>query len=403
MRCPKCGGYRFNSDDICLDCGYSIPITKPPAWWGAKDFQSPASSNIINGKDDESSSNTSPILEICPRCNKKSFFWNEHSQLYECLNLECKYTSADKTPVELERCPFCHERALFWNNHYQIYECLKCDNRLIKARDQHGKAIESSCPFCGKSEGLLYQTDLKSWRCTLCSKTFLNPRGIERLQDTLGKFRAINNEPFLFSKVLPCAYHPDRESVDACLSCGKKVCRFCKTIINDRTYCPECVEKINDPTKKGVPDDTPTPGFLDCPECETKSLFWNERCDFYECRHCRRSFTKSQYEYRKTEEYKKSATIQVTSPNWLSHPQASMGIRWSWVFIILLSIFGIIFIVYPLNLILSHRLNMYVGLGIIVIGAILILRNLSAMKKRYLYKNATSGQIISTIIWLAII
>lgn len=41
MRCPKCGGYSFDSDDRCLNCGYTPPAPKPPAWWGSKQWQIP--------------------------------------------------------------------------------------------------------------------------------------------------------------------------------------------------------------------------------------------------------------------------------------------------------------------------------------------------------------------------
>ena len=41
-----------------------------------------------------------------------------------------------------------------------------------------------------------------------------------------------------------CAYHPDREPVGACVSCGKLICVECKTVVRDKIYCNPCVEKI---------------------------------------------------------------------------------------------------------------------------------------------------------------
>lgn len=51
-----------------------------------------------------------------------------------------------------------------------------------------------------------------------------------------------------------CAYHPDREPVGACVSCGKLICVECKTIIKDKIYCNPCVEKI---FAQGIPDSKP--------------------------------------------------------------------------------------------------------------------------------------------------
>lgn len=31
-----------------------------------------------------------PILQYCPRCKRKSLFWNRYNKKFECLNLDCK-------------------------------------------------------------------------------------------------------------------------------------------------------------------------------------------------------------------------------------------------------------------------------------------------------------------------
>jgi uncharacterized integral membrane protein len=43
---------------------------------------------------------------------------------------------------------------------------------------------------------------------------------------------------------MKCAYHPDREPVGACVSCGKLICVECKTEIAGKMYCNPCVEKM---------------------------------------------------------------------------------------------------------------------------------------------------------------
>jgi len=41
-----------------------------------------------------------------------------------------------------------------------------------------------------------------------------------------------------------CAYHPKREAVGACVSCGKLVCAECKTVLAEKIYCNPCAEKM---------------------------------------------------------------------------------------------------------------------------------------------------------------
>jgi DNA-directed RNA polymerase subunit RPC12/RpoP len=53
---------------------------------------------------------------------------------------------------------------------------------------------------------------------------------------------------------MDCAYHPDREPVGACVSCGKLICVECKTVMKEKIYCNPCAERI---FIKNVPDELP--------------------------------------------------------------------------------------------------------------------------------------------------
>lgn len=53
---------------------------------------------------------------------------------------------------------------------------------------------------------------------------------------------------------MPCAYHPDRESVDTCSDCGKEICKFCKTTVDTRTLCPYCIEKLYSSSNTTTPE-----------------------------------------------------------------------------------------------------------------------------------------------------
>jgi len=41
-----------------------------------------------------------------------------------------------------------------------------------------------------------------------------------------------------------CSYHPGKDAVGACVSCGKMVCVACKTELQDKVYCPACANKL---------------------------------------------------------------------------------------------------------------------------------------------------------------
>ncbi len=41
-----------------------------------------------------------------------------------------------------------------------------------------------------------------------------------------------------------CYYHPDREVVGMCVSCGKPICAECKVILGGKCYCNPCADKI---------------------------------------------------------------------------------------------------------------------------------------------------------------
>ncbi len=48
-----------------------------------------------------------------------------------------------------------------------------------------------------------------------------------------------------------CDYHPERDTVGACVNCGKLVCAECKTILGGKIYCNPCADKeYSEVTKK---------------------------------------------------------------------------------------------------------------------------------------------------------
>ena len=46
-----------------------------------------------------------------------------------------------------------------------------------------------------------------------------------------------------------CFYHPGRDAVGACVSCGKMVCTECRTVLGGKIYCQPCADEIFAPKK----------------------------------------------------------------------------------------------------------------------------------------------------------
>jgi hypothetical protein len=57
---------------------------------------------------------------------------------------------------------------------------------------------------------------------------------------------------------MQCAYHPDREAVGTCVTCGMKICNYCVAVMYGKTYCPHCFplhsmpEPMDEDTKRVI-------------------------------------------------------------------------------------------------------------------------------------------------------
>lgn len=98
MRCPKCGGYSFDSDDRCLNCGYVISSkVKPPSWWGSRALRKSTTTSVPKN---EAAIVHPPKLSICPNCQELSLFYNERDKMYECLNKKCRARGSSMDQIE---------------------------------------------------------------------------------------------------------------------------------------------------------------------------------------------------------------------------------------------------------------------------------------------------------------
>ena len=65
-----------------------------------------------------------------------------------------------------------------------------------------------------------------------------------------------------------CTYHPGKDAVGACISCGKMVCIACRTELHEKVYCLPCANKLF-MAKSDVPTIVPV-----APAVQTVSGAW---------------------------------------------------------------------------------------------------------------------------------
>jgi hypothetical protein len=90
MRCPKCGGYRFDSQGICLFCNNNMnPITPLKNLGEADIFKLADGLHETKKIEKPVAPKKDSKLETCPRCGLPTLWYNDKSKKFECLNTYC--------------------------------------------------------------------------------------------------------------------------------------------------------------------------------------------------------------------------------------------------------------------------------------------------------------------------
>jgi len=182
MRCPKCGGYRFDSDGRCLTehngkrCGYAMPSASSPnipLRWIARE-PPPRDEPALPS----SSNKAQPKMHICPKCGKRSIAWNRHYHIYECFNGQCKWTFTTNefkglkginifTPKQIE---------YFKAAHVQEAKGFGAEpiHKEFKAKPKHSDTLNSSKPLIPPNLFLALVILFVIASCTYCMYTYYN-------------------------------------------------------------------------------------------------------------------------------------------------------------------------------------------------------------------------------------
>jgi ribosomal protein L32 len=89
QRCPQCGGYSWNNEGICQNCGYmSGKITPNISIENVDVFKM---AEAIRNRDNDNKLNeweiTIPRMSFCPVCNEYTLHYNKLKDYFECLNI----------------------------------------------------------------------------------------------------------------------------------------------------------------------------------------------------------------------------------------------------------------------------------------------------------------------------
>jgi hypothetical protein len=87
MRCPRCGGERFNSDGICLFCDYNMNPIKPTQDVGKVDIFKLA--HGLSKKKREQEGLVIPRLSGCLWCLEHSLHYELKDDTFTCVNPKC--------------------------------------------------------------------------------------------------------------------------------------------------------------------------------------------------------------------------------------------------------------------------------------------------------------------------
>jgi hypothetical protein len=88
MRCPKCGGYRFDSQGICLFCNNNMNPITPRKNLGEEDIFKLAD-NLYDKKIEKPITPKGSKTETCPRCGLPTLIYIEKAKKFECMNKYC--------------------------------------------------------------------------------------------------------------------------------------------------------------------------------------------------------------------------------------------------------------------------------------------------------------------------
>lgn len=101
----------------------------------------------------------------------------------------------------------------------------------ISQADLEGYVKMPYCPNCGVKVGKTANF------CTKCGFDL--------------KAEAEKVKPEVSSYTTKCANHPERDAVGTCVDCGREICILCRTVMEDKFYCPSCTYRIlNEPVRK---------------------------------------------------------------------------------------------------------------------------------------------------------
>jgi hypothetical protein len=101
--------------------------------------------------------------------------------------------------------------------------------------------MEPSLLKCGKCQAILPPSQFNTGQLVPCLSCG-SPLEVEVFPAILRSTAAAFPEPLLVEGETSCFYHPDKKAAVVCESCGRFLCALCDLELNDRHFCPVCLE-----------------------------------------------------------------------------------------------------------------------------------------------------------------
>jgi serine/threonine protein kinase len=123
-----------------------------------------------------------------------------------------------------------------------------------------------------------YQFDVPEWLEDIIARC-LKPDREQRYASMKEVLAAMEAEEKRAVTPVRCAFHPQKDAVAVCVTCGKKICEDCRYTLKGKHYCHQCAEKILEipppvlPKPKPIVEPAPAPVLsVDCNRLDFKDV-----------------------------------------------------------------------------------------------------------------------------------
>jgi len=174
VRCPKCGNYRFDPDDNCLNCGHVLKVQLPPN--GTPSSVNPF--DLAEALREKRRRDSIPALSECFSCHESKLAYDKSNDIFCCYNQRCVLFNVGILSTS--------------ENYLKIIEFI---NIQLEASGETGGKNQSEFPVNKKDifQGIMWPVIAESHEIEEPKYTFSNP-SLLSVKMLLGEKRSWSKE-----------------------------------------------------------------------------------------------------------------------------------------------------------------------------------------------------------------